>query len=499
MDYRLVLQNEIYPVLSGIVDTAFPEFEFRERGNKWVSTNTLHLSGIDGQHGKGKVTISKNKPYVIGDFREGTKEVINYLVESGFHPQVSDFKTAVEYLASVTNTTLEDSNISTNWQPRKFIKKEPIKQEIIHLPIKVFKASLKDYNSNSFAQYLSSLFGAEKAKELIERFYIGTSKYWSGATVFWLIDKHKNIAGGQVILFDENGSTVKQPFRHNNWVHKAMIKSHEASKKNIPEWLKKYDQMEGNKYSCLFGLPQIKKEPLKPVAIVEAAKTAIIATAYFPQFNWLAVGSLSYFNKSRLSSLKGKSITLFPDKGGFELWSKKANELKEFANISVSDLLERKGKDKTDLADYLIKYDWRNFQDEPEQPVIEDNKIEMLPEQEIKVPGPEVNPLFPSSDGWELEQETRWTEADEKLFTPKAQKPSKEESTKWQETVKRLTSFFESAELPDTIQLKSGALVTNVEQFVKSHLRIAKNNQNKPVFSPYLERLEQLEQLLTKK
>ena len=188
-NYKPILQNDIYPKLSSMVDAAFPEFEFKEKGKQWISTNTLHLSGIEGVHGKGKVTVLKSKPYAIGDFREGTKEVINYLVGSAFHPQVTDFKNAVEYLASITNVELNNTSIITDWKRKKFVPK-PIQQtKPIYIPTDLFKASLSDYDNNDFAQYLNRLLGTEKAKELIERFYIGTSKYWNGpTTVFWLID-----------------------------------------------------------------------------------------------------------------------------------------------------------------------------------------------------------------------------------------------------------------------------------------------------------------------
>ena len=259
------------------------------------------------------------------------------------------------------------------WKPditKRVYKPPPLKQKTTVIPTQLFKASLKDYQNNSFAQYLNQLLGTEKAKELIARFYIGTSKHWNNpATIFWLIDRKKQIVGGQVVLFDKNGNTAKKTMadgtkkRFNSWVHTALKKTYQKEKKSLPEWLKNYIA-NSPKFPCLFGLPQLDKEPLtKPVAIVEAAKTAIIATAYLPQYIWLAVGSLSYLNKDRLKDLKGRNITLFPDKGGFERWSKKANELSDLANFTVSNLLERKEAVKgSDLADYLIKYDWRQFQ-----------------------------------------------------------------------------------------------------------------------------------------
>lgn len=244
------------------------------------------------------------------------------------------------------------------------------KDKPVYIPFDIFRQSLARYDQNTFVHYLNHLFGAATALELIKRFFIGTSRHWSdaGATVFWLIDEQMNVVGGQVILFDENGHTKKtmrpdgSKKRYNSWVHTALKMDYEKQDKPLPDWLQKY--ISGSpKFPCLFGLPQLKNEPLtKPVAIVEAAKTAIIATEYLPQYTWLAVGSLSYLNEDRLRALEQRNITLFPDKGAFEHWAGKIRELSKIANVNISDLLERKATDQgSDLADYLTQFDVGSF------------------------------------------------------------------------------------------------------------------------------------------
>ena len=59
-------------------------------------------------------------------------------------------------------------------------------------------------------------------------------------------------------------------------------------------------------------------------------------------------------------------MVLFPDLKGFEKWNTKAKELSTLASFTVSDLLERKATETEkqqgfDLADYLIKFDYRQF------------------------------------------------------------------------------------------------------------------------------------------
>ena len=230
------------------------------------------------------------------------------------------------------------------------------------IPFKYLEDSLGDYDNNQFVQFLNNLLGEEKTKELVERFFIGTSNYWDGSTIFWLIDEELKVRGGQVILYDENGKTCKKDSdgrirRHNLGVHYTIADYYMSIHSYIPQWITDYKECE--KFPFPFGLHQLKSEPkVKPLAIVESAKTAIIATAYCPQYIWLAIGSLSYLNGKRLSYLIGSNITLFPDNGGYFRWSETAEKLSHL-NIVVSDLLERKGEEGSDLADYFIHYDWR--------------------------------------------------------------------------------------------------------------------------------------------
>jgi len=169
-------------------------------------------------------------------------------------------------------------------------------------------------------------------------------------------------------LFDEHGHTMKTKksdgsiYRHNSWVHTALTRKYKNERKPIPQWLKDYSK-HSNKSPVPFGLPQIYLEPDKPVAIVESAKTAIIASGYVPQFNWLAIGGASYLNSVyRIKPLEGKDIILFPDKGQYKAWSQKARDYDHLANFKVSDLLERMhADDGSDLVDYLVRLDCRDF------------------------------------------------------------------------------------------------------------------------------------------
>lgn len=275
-----------------------------------------------------------------------------------------------EYLNSKVGRCNRESNCGFHYTPKQYFqdngilfepaqpkvyKPKPKPKPVSLIPVEYLKASLKEYETNHFIQYLIKLFGVEITTELINSYFLATSRYWNGATVFWQIDIKGNIRTGKIMLYNPTtGKRVKEPFNHISWVHKALKQ---------PEYELK---------QCLFGEHLINQSFFKPVAIVESEKTAVIASVYLPQFIWVAVGSLSNLNAEKCKVLKGRTVVLFPDLKGFEKWSEKANELSSIADFKVSDLLERKATEAEkerglDLADYLIKFDFKDFA-LPEQP-----------------------------------------------------------------------------------------------------------------------------------
>jgi len=63
-------------------------------------------------------------------------------------------------------------------------------------------------------------------------------------------------------------------------------------------------------------------------------------------------------------------------------------------------------------------------------------------------------------------------------------------------SIKDLEIFFNSVELPKQILLTPANLITNVDQFVKSHLKYVESEKN--AFKPYYWRLVRLKELIEK-
>ena len=259
----------------------------------------------------------------------------------------------------------------TDWKAKPILRTPPPKPtQPVFIPNHLKEASLKAYNQNNFVAYLHTLFDASDVEAVIKRYQIGTSSHWPGATVFWYIDLNANVRAGQIKCFDDTGHTIKDVLAdgerksRTTWVHSVLKYKHP-----IPDWLEEYNNQE-NKISCLFGEHLLKSERYaaradKTICLVEAPKTAIIASLYFPQFVWLAVGALTYLTAERCKALEGKKVILWPDLNGCQLWQKKSNELSGGRWI-VSDFLEKAATDEErrkglDLADYLPRCHYKDF------------------------------------------------------------------------------------------------------------------------------------------
>jgi hypothetical protein len=250
--------------------------------------------------------------------------------------------------------------------PSRLVATPSITPPLVSIPPEVFKASLGHYAHNALARLLQEHFGQGVADELLSRFQLGTSAHWPGACVFWLIDEQGQVRGGQVVLYDKTGHTVKEPRRCTTWAHTALALACQRRNTAPPAWLATYET-HGQKSPCLFGLPQLAGAPAThPVALVESAKTAMLATPYLPRYIWLATMGLSYLTPDRLTPLRGRRLVLFPDAGALDKWQAKATELRRLGfDVLVSDELEKLATEEQrraglDLADVLLN-EWPGY------------------------------------------------------------------------------------------------------------------------------------------
>lgn len=201
--------------------------------------------------------------------------------------------------------------------------------------------SKRNYEQNNFVKFLKIIFSDFAVKEAIQKYSIGTSKYWNGATVFWQIDNLQKVRHGKILQYvPETGK------RYKSNTGKALIHSVRAILK-----LKEF-----NLCQCLFGLQLINDSLHKTIAIVESEKTAVIMSLFKPEYTWLATGGKGLFKYDMILPIKHFKIVAFPDKGEYKDWLNKVVELNGFGfKIEVNDWLEKSSYDNgTDLADVYI-------------------------------------------------------------------------------------------------------------------------------------------------
>ncbi|GAB4471366.1 MAG: DUF6371 domain-containing protein [Thermoflexibacter sp.] len=385
---------------------------------------------------------------------------------------------------------------------QKFFRTKPKPQptpepEPVFFDFETFKKTLQPerYEKNTFIQNLfyrvQFPFEVDEVTKVIQLYRLGTvaNGYRAGAITFPFIDIKGNVRAVQVKQFDENNHTTGTDF-----LHSIIEKHYTRNNKPLPEWLEAYIKQD-KRITCLFGEHLLSKYRSNPVALVEAPKTAVYGTLYFglpetpESLIWLAVYNKSSFSFDKLKVLQGRFVYVFPDlsKDGstFKEWETKAKEYESRLHgtrFIFSDLLEQLApeQDKSegyDLADYLIKQDWRLFRE---------RNIQEQPEKVTKVTKVTIQENIFFSQ----------VEPLPKIEVFKTERIEQPES--WEQEISELESYFASIELPThPVRLNECSTITDCSLFIESHFATVKGNNGKRTFLPYLNRLQELKQVLT--
>ena len=392
---------------------------------------------------------------------------------------------------------------------QKYFRTQPKPQhtpEPVFFDFDTFKQTLQPerYEKNTFIQNLfyrvQFPFEADEVTKVIQLYRLGTvaNGYRAGANTFPFIDIKGNVRAVQVKQFDEQNHTTGTDF-----LHSIIEKHHTRNNKPLPEWLEAYTKQD-KRISCLFGEHLLSKYHSNPVALVEAPKTAVYGTLYFglpetpESLIWLAVYNKSSFSFDKLKVLQGRFVYVFPDlsKDGntFKEWETKAKEYESRlpgTRFIFSDLLEQLApeRDKSegnDLADFLIKQDWRlfrkrNIQEQPPQPEPEKvTKVTKVTHQQ-NIIFSHVEPLLKV----------------EVFKTERIEQPIKEQPQNWSDDIAELENYFANIELPtQPVKLNRCSTITDCSLFIESHFAAVKANNGNQTFLPYLKRLQELKQVL---
>ena len=343
-------------------------------------------------------------------------------------------------------------------------------------------------------------FDVHDIERVISLYHLGTilEGYRKGAITFPFIDKRGNVRTIQVKQFDKSNHTIGT-----DYLHSIIEKYYERNNKPIPEWIVNYKE-NTLKVSCLFGEQLLNKFPHNPIALVEAPKTAIYGTLYFGppknagDFIWLAVYNKSSFTIDKIKVLKGREVYVFPDlsKNGntYEEWEDKAKEFEAQLpglRFVFSDLLESFASEEdkingNDIADFLIKMDWRSFRNKIKEAKDNINHSLQNPENQ-----------YDKNTDLSLEDFSLYIETIPTIDKLEIYQKKSIEIENWNIEISNLEVFFNSIELPTMpIKLNQACTINNAQRFVDSHLMFLKTNKKKS-FEPYLNRLKELKLLLT--
>lgn len=371
------------------------------------------------------------------------------------------------------------------------------------IPLEILKKTRQGWEQNTFLQNLLNrvpyTFSQEDIEKVIVQYQLGTilKGYMSGAITFPFIDESNNIRAVQAKKFDKSNHTTMTSF-----LHSIVEQNLKDSGRQIPEWLKQYKEND-SKVTCLFGAHLLPKYPKNPIALVEAPKSAIIGTLYygFPdkpdRLLWLAVYNLSSLSLDKCRLLKGRTVILFPDlseKGtAFQLWSEKAKTMEKQlpgTRFIISDLLEQKAGIKAkskgyDLADYLIQFDYRTFANKnPEQLAIQNQTENKISKPSVSS-NHEILPHFVSPVMHRAD------------FFPEDPPDKKRSSPDESWDLAPLESFFDPIQLPEVpFRLDQCIVIKNLPKFISGHLAILHTYNGNPIFLPYLQRLQLLQQII---
>jgi hypothetical protein len=155
-------------------------------------------------------------------------------------------------------------------------------------------------------------------------------------------------------------------------------------------------------------------------------------------------------------------------------------------------LLERLASEKdkqagNDLADILIKLDWRQFRKQQFEKPIEVTAPDQIVVSEIVKPQPR------REDKPKMMTETTTT-------SNRISGRDRRTQSNWDERILKIERFFNSIDLPSgEIRLSKSEVITDVQKFINSHLSQVKRHNGKMTFEPYLLRLEKLKNIIYKK
>jgi hypothetical protein len=503
----------------------------------WEALGLAWVRSGNWAHAKGDKSLKADlKGNTYHDFsgKYGRGGVVDFVMAF----QGWGFREAVEYLATAHLGEVLATAPARPPAPRRAappLPEPPPEAQKCYIPADLVAKYLARYGHNALAVYAAQALGLPLAKVAgtFAQYRVGTGK--QGEAAFFYCDLAGRVETVKLMGYGPDG--------------------HRASTRTPRE----YTKDRGHERSGLWGLHLLNLPENREsiVLMVEAEKTAALAALVFPGLVCLATGGKENLLPKYWAALVGRNVVVLPDadprgeNDARQLWRGAVKAMRaDGVNARYLDLCPKR-EDKTDLADYLAGEPGGAWADRlqtmidsfrPRQP-----EPEALPEPAPTTPAPAIAPApepapaptighgdyvaglymeagrlmapggYPAS--WDtcapyLAQETRHfaalaaknppvldlvqglgleVSASGALLPPREQAPK----DSWAVEVEGLAKWFAGAVLPPgPVSLGGGGTVTDCRKLIDAHLEVAKANDGKATFLPYLERLRQLKDQL---
>jgi hypothetical protein len=192
------------------------------------------------------------------------------------------------------------------------------------------------YSTVELSQTYNNIFSSTIIKKYklglrtTKLYKLGDSRYTDWCT-FWYIDQDGNVRTGKRIRYGSDLKRIKgsSPL----WEHTALNKNNNKFNMKL----------------CYFGQHLLDD---KPICIVESEKTAVIMACLYPNKTWLGTGGILNFSVEKNKFIRDYDVTVFPDNGGFERWSRIVSK-SNFRRAAICSVMELYG-DGMDIGDLFL-------------------------------------------------------------------------------------------------------------------------------------------------
>lgn len=148
---------------------------------------------------------------------------------------------------------------------------------------------------------------ADRLQSVYDDYQIGATR--CGDVIFWQIDHQQRVHGGHIMHYRTDGHRDG----YQGWTHVPLIRQG-----LLP--------LDWQLYQCLYGQHLLTRRPEAHVCVVESEKTALVMACLRPRELWLATGGSGGLTAERVACLRGRRVTIFPDSGCYEKWSRQMQQ-----------------------------------------------------------------------------------------------------------------------------------------------------------------------------